>query len=105
MKINFTKGDTYEVKLVLKNYTGTIDKMWLTVKDSYENRVIQKTLGDGITKQGDGSYIVRFEPEDTNNLNYDVFEYDIQVQIGSIKKTIIVDYMLLKQEITEAGDE
>jgi hypothetical protein len=47
--------------------------------------VIQKTLENGITQSEDeeDTYVVRLSPSDTENIEADVYVYDLEVRIGT----------------------
>lgn len=117
-KIKFTRGDTYPFyferhyetddeiqqpseKTIIKTLP---DKMWLTVKANYNSTqvLIQKTLEDG-TIQWDPEtfrYYVVFEPEDTTNLRYKSYVYDIQIKTRHGISTIDKGTVTLTEEST-----
>lgn len=55
--------------------------IWFTVKANYENKsfVIQKTLGNGIEQNSDGSWNVLINAEDTANLKTGKYVCDVKI--------------------------
>lgn len=114
MDLEFTRGDTKVFKFRLRdrqkqplNLTST-DKLYLTAKkDANSNAVLfQKTIGNGIELKEDGYYHVTINPDDTNQLPYGSYGYDIQVKTGTGKvTTLIVATITLTEEYTHKGDE
>lgn len=114
MDLEFPRGDTKKFKFKLQdkqeqplNLTST-DKLYLTAKkDSNSNTVLfQKTIGNGIQLEEDGYYHVTINPDDTNQLPYGSYGYDIQIKTADGKtKTLIVATITLTDEYTHKGDE
>lgn len=96
--IKLTRGDTATFKLNVKdlnnnNYDYSNDTVQFTVKMNTitTNAIIIKNVGS------DG--IIKINPQDTNNLNYGVYYYDIQiVKPNNDTYTVIVPH---KFELTE----
>jgi hypothetical protein len=82
------------------------DKMYLTIKrNEYEKQaLIQKTLENGITFE-DGTYNVEFLPEDTDNLSFGIYLYDIEIIKDGKKKTIKKGEFVIDSEITHKENE
>lgn len=117
-KIKFTRGDTYPFYFE-RHYTTedgeqvpseeTIiktlpEKMWFTVKSNYNSRdvLIQYTLEDN-TIQFDPEtfrYYITFQPEDTANLRYKAYVYDIQIKTSLGIFTIDKGTVQLTEEAT-----
>lgn len=100
MTIKFFRGDDHQEKFRFKNFTGTIEKMYFTVK--CENRIvrIKKRLNEGI-ELIDGWYCITFEPKDTENLECDKrMYYDIQIFVEGKKYTVIKGLFVLVEDIT-----
>lgn len=98
-KIELIQGDTSPVyKFQRKNEDGTVittqpKKMWITFKRSCscDDALFQKTLEDGI-KFEDNYYKFQFLPEDTCQLQYATYGFDIAIinEAGE-KKTLLND--------------
>ena len=51
LKIEFTKGDTYALKITLKKASDSARLAYFTVKDADSGQIVlQKTLGQGISE-------------------------------------------------------
>lgn len=114
MDLEFTRGDTkvFKFKLHDKNKEPLVltstDKIYLTAKkDPNSNEILfQKTIGNGIELKEDGFYYVTINPDDTNQLPFGSFGYDIQIKTGTGKViTIMVATITLTEEYTHKGDE
>lgn len=98
-KIVIVQGDTsptykfqrkYEDKTVI---TTLPKKMWITFKRSCscDECLFQKTLENGITFENN-YYKFRLEPEDTCDLNYGIYGFDIAIiNENGDKKTLLND--------------
>lgn len=112
MDIQFTRGDTQIIKFQLKDANNNLleltdtDRLYFTVKDnSKSNKVsIQKTNIDGIEYR-DGFYILVITSEDTSNLQYKDYQFDIEFKSGDFVKTLTIGTITLTEEITWRGDE
>ena len=113
MLIEFPRGDSYEQGFVLKNKSSAspveeaFDEVYFTVKKLWSNRdyKIQKRLSTGgITYDGEGHYTLRIAPEDTNDLGFGEYDFDIEFVKGSYKKTFCGKFILSK-EVTHQSNE
>ena len=114
MDLEFPRGDTKEFKFKLTDKNGEnltlspTDKLYLTVKkDTNSNTVLfQKRIGSGIELKNDGYYYVTIYPNDTNELPYGQYGYDLEIKTGTgIVKTLVVGTITLTEEYTFKGDE
>lgn len=114
MDLEFTRGDTKVFKFKLKDKNGenlrlsSSDNLFLTVKKNAKSkeRIFQKTIGNGIELKDDGYYYVTIFPDDTNNLNYSQYGYDIEIKTSTgIVKTLIIGSITLTEEYTHKEDE
>lgn len=82
------------------------DKMYLTIKQNeYERQpLIQKTFDNGIRFEED-TYYVDFVPEDTDDLSFGKYVYDIEIINGDIVKTIKKDTFIIESEVTHKENE
>lgn len=105
------RGDTKKCKFQRKDAEGhailTIaDKIYFTVKKNNTTLepIFQKTIDD-MTFDESGYYHFTIEPEDTNNLDYGNYYYDIERIYEGDKKTISRGQFKVDYEITFAGNE
>lgn len=112
--MDITRGDTFDIKFQRKNKNKEVikeqpDKMYFTVKqdDNTVDTVFQKTLGDGSISFDSETYYynLTIEPEDTNDLDYGTYYYDIEVIIGTKVKTIAKGTINITSEITFSVNE
>ena len=95
MKIEMPRGDLKNVSFSIKS-NGVItdiefDEIYVTFKrnEYVSDFLFQKKLTDGtIIKREDNTYYFTIYPEDTDNLTYGKYVFDIEIiKVGSIKKT------------------
>lgn len=116
MNIKITRGDTGKFSFVRKDKNGNVilsqpQAIYFSVKtNGYAKQpLIQKTLEDMEFDSETGKYIFYINPEDTNELSYGKYEYDIEVKdtIDSISytKTISLGCFEINKEITFVSNE
>ncbi len=111
--LSMTRGDSEKIKFCRKNDLGEIilekvDKVYFTVKkNSYISKfVFQKTLEDGITFDNEGYYHIEIKPNDTEDLEFRDYLFDIEIMIGeNYKKTISKGTLRIEEEITHKENE
>lgn len=96
--ISFTRGNSYGLKITLKNNAININNIYFTVKDKNDQKILEKKLYDGITFENN-VIILELKPKDTDNLIDDIpYKYDMQIDYGTddewtaIKGTFIVSW-------------
>ena len=115
MRISMPRGDLYTVRFqIYENETDitSIDfsQIYMTCKRTNKDRtpLFQKSLTGGtIHKISDGDYTFNIEPEDTNNLQFGEYSFDIELINDSnprIKQTIN-GTLKLSEETTWAVNE
>ncbi len=116
MNIAMPRGDIRDFPFVVKQkingemvlYTGDFDDIYFTVKTNFTEKeyVFQKRLSNGsIVKDQDSVYHVVIEPQDTNNLTFGKYVYDIELINGSTVKQTTTGKLLLNYESTYAINE
>lgn len=105
------RGDTRKYYFQRLNADGTPitmrpDRLYFTVKKKTTDKVvlIQKTLDD-MEIDDDGTYHFTILPEDTDNLKYMNYVYDIEVITDGVKTTIAKGGFIIEDEVTFAEDE
>lgn len=89
-------------------FTDQMDEVYFTVKEdpNFKEYKFQKRLTTGeIVSLGDGIYQFRIEPEDTDDLKFRSYDFDIELIIhGELKKTF-PGKLILGREVTHATNE
>ena len=114
MRISMPRGDIYPVSFEIyesEEELTHIDftQIYMTCKKTNNDRtpLFQKSLTEGsITKLSDGVYQFTIEPEDTNNLQFTEYKFDIELinDDPRIKQTI-TGTLRLTEETTWAVNE
>lgn len=108
------RGDNKTFKFQRKDQNGNViltkpDEVYFTVKKccAMEAALIQKTLkSETISFDAvSGWYSFELLPKDTDNLTYGEYGFDIEIIVGNKKKTILVDTLVVKEEVTHACNE
>lgn len=84
------------------------DEIYMTVKRSAEHPqfIFQKSLSKGTIERTDpGEYQFEIEPEDTDNLPYGTYVFDIELIKKNEIKTTFVGKFIITHEVTFAGNE
>lgn len=107
--MEMTRGDNFDIRFQRRNdrkeiITTPADEVYFTVKKNYydKNFVFQKKLNNGtITfNEEDYFYYMSVVPEDTNNLSYGDYVYDIEIIVESKVKTISKGSFKITEEVT-----
>ena len=108
--MDLIRGDTAKYKFRRYNSEGNVigtkaDAIYFTVKtNGYSNKILlQKTLSD-IEFDDEFYYHITINSEDTDNLEYGTYMYDVEV-IQDGNKTTTVGEFIINEEITFASDE
>lgn len=106
------RGDTILLSFIRLNsdgqpITSIADAVYFTVKRNYttEDVILQKRLSDMTFDDETGKYAFAINPEDTDSLNYGKYVYDVEVIVGSYKKTIARGELEITEEVTHVGNE
>lgn len=113
MDIEFVRGDTQPLKFQIKDNNGNIlkmdsnDELIFTIKKNYntKQKIIQKRLSDGSIHYDSGYYFITLLHEDTADLKYGTYVYDIQLMSGEVVATLILGTITLTEEVTHIENE
>lgn len=112
MHIIMARGDVFSFSfgLYIDGVLSTeeMDNVYFTVKNSHytHDPLFQKKCSDGsIASDTHGSYTVTINPEDTDNLDFGDYEFDIEVvKLPGIKRTF-TGILSLTEEVTHRSNE
>ena len=112
MTISLPRGDIRNVRFQINDgsqvYTD-FDEIYFTVKKDYkkEDYLIQKKLSaKSITLDKEsGFFSFRLEPEDTNELNYGTYVFDIEINKGDVIKQTSLGQLIITEEVTFSANE
>lgn len=114
MRINMPRGDLRTIAFQICDNPEDVTiidftQIYMTCKKTNREKtpLFQKSLSGGtIIKTGDGSYQFNIEPEDTNNLQYGEYSFDIEIINDNprIKQTF-AGTLNLTPEVTWAENE
>ena len=100
---NVKQGDEFSFTVTFKNLQEDLTTFAMGVKKEYtdETMLIQKSLGNGITKITTGKYRVDFTPSETGALTPDFYVYDLRMTIGSTVFTPLYGYLNIQETVFE----
>lgn len=111
--IEFVRGDTYPWKKDIHFIDGTpvpvnaIDTLFVTVRKKPQKQspiLFQKTLND-VTIDEQGYCHCVFNPEDTENLLYGPYYFDVEVTLkGGYRKSRLYQFNITKETSIHGGD-
>lgn len=110
MLIEFPRGDYKSISITISDYAGNIEELYFTVKENAnsKNVLLQKKIGNGIEYSEDiKKYVLKFEPQDTDNLEMNKiygFDFEIVAENKKLKKTFTGQFHLTN-EYTHVEDE
>lgn len=112
MDISFTRGDTQFLQFQVKDANGDLieltdeDVIYFTVKQNSNSKkiIIQKKYPDDIS-YSDGYFYFVIDSQDTSNLAYGQYQYDIELKSGEYVRTLGMGTIELTEEITFRSDE
>ena len=114
LKIIMHRGDYTKKKINILDSSGNkpkidFDEIYITFKYSAVSQgfLFQKKLSTGeVTKHEDGSYTFEILPEDTNNLGFKDYNFDIELVCKKPKiKQTFLGILTLTEEVTHAINE
>lgn len=104
--IRMYRGNSYCLKITVKNYDSELDKIYFTVRDVNDVVKIAKNLTNGITKITDeNAYQLFLVPEDTEELEVEEYKYDIEIHAGDYVATKVIGKFVLLEEQTRKEQE
>lgn len=101
-KLSMVRGDSETITISLKSYlfkTGDIVKF--TVRKTVKNPEI--TIHKVVTEFTEsGKAVIEIEPEDTNNLGFGAYTYDVEWtnEAGRVKTIIKPSIFMIEEEVT-----
>lgn len=113
LHIKMPRGDIRPVSFCVEDENGDasdilFDEIYFTVKDQFKNPryVLQKTLtGGDIERNQNGEYEFVLAPEDTQDLRFANYDFDIEILYGTVIKETFMGILELTPECTHAGNE
>lgn len=100
--ITMVRGDTLAFGMEIDGMEGQdLDSAFFTCRRNYtEPAAFQKTLGNGISRVGEGQYAVRVAPSDTAGLESGRYYYDLQIGLNGDVFTVLKGVLELEEDIT-----
>ena len=97
--ISMVRGDTLAFGMQFVDLDQDLDTAYFTVRDN-GTIVVQKSLGNGISKVETGIYRVRIAPDDTEDLNPGYYSYDLEIGVNDDVFTILRGMLNIESDIT-----
>ena len=97
------QGDQFSFTVTFKNLQEDFTTFTLGVKKDYNDAdmLVEKSLGNGITKIATGKYRVDFTPSETQALSPNFYVYDLRMSIGSMVYTPLYGYLNVQETVFE----
>lgn len=105
--IRMTRGDTLSFGVQVYDEEGApfvqdLERAYFTCKSNRSDTrfLFQKSLSDGISKAGQGSYVVRVAPSDTATAKPGKYFYDLEIGCNGDVFTVLRGVLELMQDVT-----
>ena len=97
------QGDQFSFTVTFTNLQEDLTSFAMGVKKDYTDSsfLIEKSLGNGITKIATGKYKIDFTPAETQSLNPDYYVYDLRMTLGSMVYTPLYGYLMIQETVFE----
>ena len=95
------RGSTFSFIVNFKNLNQDVTTMNFGVKEEYtdESMIINKSLGNGITKIETGKYKVDFSTTDILSLDAGMYVYDLRYTIGDTPSIPLSGYIVVNDSV------
>lgn len=94
------RGATFSFIVTFKNLNQDVASMDFGLKEDYDKTMlIEKSLGDGITKIDTGKYKVDFSYTDIMDLEAGMYVYDLRYTIGSTPAIPLSGYVIVSDSV------
>ena len=94
------RGATFSFIVTFKNLNQDVVTMTFGLKEDYDkDMLIEKTLGDGITKIDDNKYKVDFSYTDIITLEAGMYVYDLRYTIGDTPAIPLSGYVIVQDSV------
>lgn len=97
------QGDQFSFTVTFTNLQEDLTTFELGVKKEYTDTtmLIEKSLGNGITKIDTGKYRIDFTPAETKALEPNYYVYDLRMTLGSTVYTPLYGYLMIQETVFE----
>lgn len=97
---NVKRGDQFSFTITFTNLQEDLTTFKMGVKRDYPREMLlEKSLGNGITKLSTGKYRIDFTPEETHSLKSDMYVYDLRMTLGSTVYTPLDGYINIQETV------
>lgn len=94
------RGSQFSFIVTFKNLNQDVTSMDFGIKADYDKpMLIEKELGDGITKIQTGQYKVEFSTSDIISLNAGMYVFDLRYTIGSTPSIPLSGYIVVADSV------
>lgn len=100
------RGDQFSFIINFKNLNQDLTTIKFGLKEDYDQpMLIEKSLGNGITKIDTTHYQVNFSSSDTEGEEAGMYVYDLRYTIGSTPRTPLSGYLVLQDSVFNNSQE
>lgn len=98
---NIKQGDEFSFTVTFKNLQEDLTTFNMGVKKEYtdETLLVNKSLGNGISKISTGKYRIDFSPVETQALTPDFYVYDLRFTLGNMVFTPLYGYLNIQETV------
>ena len=97
---NIKQGDSFSFTVTFKNLQTDLTTFNMGVKSDYNGEMlVNKSLGNGITKITTGKYRVDFSSTETQALTPNLYIYDLRFTLGTTVFTPLYGYLNIEESV------
>lgn len=98
---NIKQGDQFSFTVTFTNLQEDLDTFRMGIKKEYKDStmLLEKSLGNGITKISTGKYRIDFTPLETQSLSPYIYVYDLRMSIGTMVYTPLYGYLNVEETV------
>ena len=102
LPLEMIRGDTFYLGVQFIGLDTDIEASRFSIKKSKEDitPLVEKTLGNGISKVEDGVYRVRVAPSDTASFEGGVYQYDWEFSVNDDVFTAVIGSLDIQADIS-----
>lgn len=94
------RGDEFSFTVTFTNLQEDLTTFRMGVKKDYnQTMLIEKSLGNGISKVSTGQYRIDFTPAETEALQPDLYIYDLRMTIDTMVYTPLYGYLMIEETV------
>jgi len=100
--LKMVRGDSQKIGVKVRNLHEAPTAIVFSLKKSvsHNDYIFQKTLDNGIAEEGEGRYIIKINPADTEQLAPASYQFDLEMTFGEDVITLVIGTLEIIADVT-----